>query len=67
MSDFGRQSFTDKAGSAMKVRRSDGLHLTAFTYQSHSQPDSQKGMFEQAGDMLKGQSDSMASNMQPQV
>ncbi|RXW22322.1 hypothetical protein EST38_g3512 [Candolleomyces aberdarensis] len=47
MSDTGRQSFTDKAGSAMK-------------------PDSQKGVFEQAGDHVKGTSDSVASTLQPQ-
>ncbi|KAJ2913221.1 hypothetical protein MD484_g7194, partial [Candolleomyces efflorescens] len=47
MSDTGRQSFTDKAGSAMK-------------------PDSQKGLFEQAGDHIKGTTDSMASTLQPQ-
>lgn len=46
MSDLGRQSFTDKAGSAMK-------------------PDSQKGVFEQTGDTIKGKTDSAASTLQP--
>ncbi|KAF8798156.1 hypothetical protein BYT27DRAFT_7061792, partial [Phlegmacium glaucopus] len=46
MSDTGRQSFTDKATSAMK-------------------PDSQKGVFEQASDKVKGAMDSGVSTMQP--
>jgi len=48
MSQAGRQSFTDKAGSALK-------------------PDSQKSTTEHIGDKFKGNMDSAASTVQPNV
>ena len=68
MADTGRQSFTDKAGSALKVflfRQS--LPMSQLSIFFIPQPDSQKGTLEQAGDYVKGKSDSVASSMQPNV
>lgn len=65
MSDTGRQSLTDKASASMKV---------CFIYLSYAmyihrlaQPDSQKGMLEQAGDKMKSTMDSGAGAMQSNV
>ncbi len=66
MADAGRQSFTDKAASAMKVcpyGYIDPLRLLTILLQ----PDSQKSYAEQIGDSLKGTADSVASSVQPQV
>ena len=70
MSDNFRQSFTDKAGAALKVR-SARVHGVAWhrllTVASALQPDSEKSTTEHFGDMFKGKADSAASTMQPQV
>lgn len=65
MSDLGRESLTDKIGSAAKVRISGSIPAHRLIHLP--QPDSQKSTTEQAGDMLKGKGDSAASTMQPNV
>ena len=71
MSDTGRQSFTDKAQSSMKVRR----HCPRLADKSYPltrrstslQSGSQKSTTEQVGDTARSAFDSAASSMQPQV
>ena len=71
MSDTGRQSFTDKAGAAMKVSTIPPAVLIACLTLHFAadvlQPDSQKSLMEQVGDSIKGTYDSLASSVQPEV
>ncbi len=66
MSDTGRQSFTDKVESAVKVVPN---RLVMFSRSNvvPPQPDSQKSTMENIGDNVKGTFDSAASTMQPNV
>ena len=68
MSDNMRQSFTDKAGAALKVRSPSvfALRRRAERYLS-LQPDSEKSTTEHFGDKIKGNADSAASSVQPSV
>jgi hypothetical protein len=67
MSDFGRQSFTDKASSALKVCSPLSSTLTSFPLLIviPIQPDSEKSTLERGTDNLKGNADSAASTLQP--
>ena len=67
MSDTGRQSLTDKAGSAVKVDGFMSVSIESLADVDFFQPDSQKSITEQAGDYLKDKMDSAASAMQPNV
>lgn len=69
MSDMGRQSMTDKAGYVVFLAGGSSEKLAYWLYayyRSALKPDSQKTTTEQAGDYVKGTSDSIASTLQPQ-
>ena len=75
MSDTGRQSLTDKASAALKVRPrppapAPPLLSPPMTHTGRltraTQPDSEKSTTEHFGDMFKGKADSAASTAQPQ-
>ena len=66
MSDTGRQSLTDKATAALKVRVPTLCTRQDRPLTRRSQPDSEKSTTEHFGDKLSGKTDSAASTFQPQ-
>lgn len=70
MSQAGRQDMGSKVHNAVKVRSTRVTLLNVYvliTKWTSCQPDSQKGVFEQAGDAVSGTMDNVASGVQPQV
>ncbi|KAF8911960.1 heat shock protein 9/12-domain-containing protein, partial [Gymnopilus junonius] len=71
MSDTGRQSFTDKAGSAMKPDSQKGTMEQASDYikgksdsaASSMQPNSQKSSSQKAGDTMSGNSNENSDSL----
>ncbi|KAF6763990.1 heat shock protein 9/12-domain-containing protein [Ephemerocybe angulata] len=71
MSDVGRQSFTDKAGSAMKPdsqkgmfeQAGDAIKGTTDSMASTVQPNSQKSNTQKMGDTMSGNSNQNSESM----